>query len=140
MARHKLFIDENLPPQIAPVVERMFQRQLWVRSFQQEGTKGMYDIPLVDHLKALDFHGIITSDFAQVDSNPDERNALREAGFHWIGVPKPKAKGIAQISQITAAVIAAMPQVLEEWPDDPTAFKIKSTSVSKASAPYSEPL
>lgn len=140
MERHKLFIDENLPPQIGPVVEQMFRRQLWIRSFQQENTQGMYDVPLIEHLDSLHYHGIITSDFVQVDDNPDERRALREAGFHWIGVPKPKSRGITQISHITAAVIAAMPRILEEWPDEPTAFRIKSTSISKASAPGREPL
>lgn len=138
MKRHKLFIDENLPPTIGPVIEQMFRRNLMIRSGYQESTHGMKDVPLIEHLSALSFAGIITSDFAQIDTNDDERAALRNAGLHWIGVPKPQAKGIAQISQITAAVISAMPQILAEWPSDPTAFRIYSKPMAKASVPRSE--
>lgn len=138
MTRHKLFIDENLPPAIGPVIEQMFRRQLMVRTGRQESTLGMKDVPLIEHLSALSFAGIITSDFAQIDTNDDERTALRSAGLHWIGVPKPNASGIAQISQITAAVISAMPKILAEWPSQPTAFRVQSKPMAKASAPKSE--
>jgi len=81
----KLFIDENLPAQLVRPLSGIFPRDKF-QSSTETGTSGWDDVPLIHELGERGFNAIITLDRHQLD-NPDEREALRDAGLDWIGIP-----------------------------------------------------
>ncbi|NED96430.1 hypothetical protein G1H11_14060 [Phytoactinopolyspora alkaliphila] len=118
--RRRFFIDENLSPELENPLDRVF-RQHKFTSARRAALLGTDDQDLFRELSARRYGAIITEDREQLEAQY-ERAALRDAGLHWLGVPKVPARGIAQIVYATSVIVPAVLYVLENWHDIPTAY------------------
>lgn len=129
----RIFIDENLSPLLAKPLAATYRRTRF-DTWTQLNLSGTDDLELFQTLSAMDFSMIITKDRAQLD-NPDERAALAAAGLHWLGAPEiDGVDGVHVIAQQLAVVVPAVGQVLEQWPDAPTAFHLGQPLVTPFAA------
>ena len=79
----KLYLDENLTPELQRPLTRLYRHGF--RTPQQEKLSGVEDLRLFQDLADRDFNAIITKDKKQLEDS-GERDGLRAAGLHWIGV------------------------------------------------------
>ena len=100
-----VFLDENIPPALLKHMKHMYRDHEYMRVGVQT-PKGMDDIDLFRALFDKRVNVFITSDVKQLH-RPAERKACRDAGIHWVGVPKnPKARGPSAKRSEIAAVLA----------------------------------
>lgn len=124
---HKFFVDENLPPHLAGALSAVHRKDRF-RSAEAESLRGVYDVALFGELQLRDFDGIITLDKAQID-NVEERDGLRAAGLHWVGLQQPPGSGITVYSKLTSMALLGLPHLLSSWPAAPHLFLVSSNSV-----------
>lgn len=137
--RPRLYIDENLPHQLAGALSKAFRRPIF-RSHIEEHLTGVLDLPLFNELHLRRFDIIITKDLAQ-SHVIDERDGLRDAGLHWVGVREPKsARGLEFYSSVVSSIAASMPFVLERFQQPPHAFFVECESLKWNRPIHNEPL
>lgn len=131
----KFLIDENYPRPAAMAVQRLIGARHEIICVGESVPKGTQDTELF-RLASIDgVNAIITSDIRQVEGldRINERVACRNAGLHWIGVPRhPRACG-RQIAQLQAAqLLMALGGVLPKLTqaDVPQAYLLKAGSLS----------
>lgn len=123
-ARARIYIDENLPHQLAGALGRAF-RQAVFSSHKDEKLTGVLDLPLFNQLQARRFGVIVTRDIAQ-SIDVQERDGLRNASLHWVGVREPKsAAGLEFYSAIVSAIAASVPTVLASVSQPPRAYFVE---------------
>ena len=120
----RFLLDENVIESVYDPLTVIFEGHEF-STVHRENWSGLLDIPLFEKMTQHGFHALITHDLAQL-TNPDERNSLRNHGLHWIGVKEPRFSGVKGISLETAAVVAALPYVLDDLATcvTPTAFHV----------------
>lgn len=122
----KFFLDENETDEILRVIRPVFHEHEF-RTAAEEGLLDTDDIPLFGEVSKRGFTAIITRDRNQL-ANPDEREALRTNGLHWIGHKEPDTQGISIITSLTAGYLAAFPHVLDALSTAkvPMSFRVKA--------------
>jgi hypothetical protein len=128
----KIFLDENLSHEMTAPLGAIFKAHRF-KACRGEGLVGYYDEPLFEELGARDFGAIITLDAKQLE-NAGEREGLRQAGLHWIGLTQPAGSGLAVLAGLAAMVIAGLPHVLDDWRTEPHIYRLSSGVVN-----YSRP-
>lgn len=124
VTRPRVYIDENLPHQIAGSLARAFRSPIF-SSHRDEKLTGVLDLPLFEALQDRAFDAIITRDITQ-SVTPSERDGLRAAGLHWVGVREPKAAvGLEFHSAILSSVAAAIPTLLAGVASSPRAYFVE---------------
>lgn len=118
----KFYIDENLTPKMSGPLTQIYRHHQF-RTPGQEHLGGVKDTPLFGDLAARDFDAIITEDKEQLE-DIGERDALRGAHLHWIGVKQLDGRGTLQVASQLAVVLAGLYWVLEDWGDQPTIYKL----------------
>lgn len=93
-------------------------------SHKDEGLTGVLDLPLFEALSERRFNVIVTRDITQSITRA-ERNGLRAAGLHWVGVREPRfARGLHFHSAIVSAIAASIPTVVKDVSAAPRAFYV----------------
>ncbi|QYG12881.1 hypothetical protein [Microbacterium sp. PAMC22086] len=124
ITRPRVYIDENLPHQIAGSLARAFRSAIF-SSHKDEKLTGVLDLPLFEQLQDREFDAIITRDIAQ-SITTTERDGLRAAGLHWVGVREPKsAAGLAFHGAILSSVAATIPTLLAGFASTPRAYFVE---------------
>ena len=124
VSRPRVYIDENLPHQIAGALSRAFKVVIF-SSHMDEKLTGVLDLPLFEQLQDRKFDAIITRDIAQTITGV-ERDGLRDAGLHWVGVREPKsASGLDFYSAIVSSIAASIPTVLAGFKAPPHAYFVE---------------
>lgn len=122
-ASYKFFLDENLSPNLTFPLTKTFYPHRFQSSSELQLLE-VKDIPLFGELQARDINAIITADQRQM-LNPNERDALRASGLHWIWLAQPtKESGYRAISRQLSTISMGLPHVLEAWGDVPTAYQL----------------
>jgi len=100
-----------------------FRRAIF-SSHKEEGLTGVLDLPLFETLRDRDFDVIVTKDIAQTITR-SEREGLRAAGLHWVGVREPRnVRGIHFHSAILSAIAAGVPTFTGDIGAAPRAYFI----------------
>lgn len=120
----KVYLDENLPPFVAQPLAVVYSNHDFA-TCDDEGLRGVEDIPLLRTLRERGFDAIVTRDRAQL-KDPFERNAVAESGLRWIGVADKKLKGLEQITITVSTLIAGMRFVFDHVPDGPTSYALST--------------
>ncbi len=118
--RPKFFIDENLPAEYAAVLRKPFKSALY-RSYVEEDLRRTDDVDIFPVLKNRGFTAIITQDRRQL-FYPEERDGLRAAGLHWVGLVDLRGKGLTFHSQALSVLATALPDLIRGTPSTPHAF------------------
>lgn len=93
---------------------------------QMTGLLSTDDVPLFGDLSARDVDCLITLDKRQLE-DPDERNGLRTAGLHWLGISNgADGKGAEKIAGHLAMAAPGVAYVLRDWRGLPTAYRCAS--------------
>lgn len=122
--RTRVYVDENLPHQVAPALMAAFRSTIF-SSHKDEGLTGVLDLPLFEVLRKRKFNVIVTRDIAQ-SMTAAERDGLRAAGLHWVGVREPRsARGIHFHSAIVSAIAASVPVITRDVGAAPRAFFVQ---------------
>lgn len=119
-----IFLDENLSPALTGPLSAVFRRGVTFRNAAQEHQGGVDDLDLIPYLGSRGFGLIVTQDRAQIDSNTRERDALRNAGLSWLGVPPPTAKGVQLLAEQVSVVAPTVGAILLDWPTMPTVYRL----------------
>ncbi|WP_407316708.1 hypothetical protein UQW22_10075 [Isoptericola halotolerans] len=117
--RH-FFVDENLTPELATLLSKV-HRQHRFTSAQSAGLRGVDDVELFGDLQHRGFDAIITHDANQLEI-PEERDGLRSAGLHWIGVPQGRVVGVDLVACQLSVVTPAIQHIVSNWSKKPTAY------------------
>lgn len=119
------YVDENLSPTLAHSLSKIFLQHkfLWP---QMTGLLSTDDVPLFGDLAARDVGCLITLDRQQL-KDPEERDGLRAAGLHWLGISGDvDGKGAERIAAHLAMAAPGVAHVLKDWRDRPTAYRCAS--------------
>lgn len=118
----KVYLDENLPPFVAEPLSVVYATHEFY-TCDDEGLRGVEDVPLLSTLRDRGFDAIVTRDRKQLkDSN--ERDAVAASGLRWIGVADKKLRGLEQITITVSTLIAGMRFVFDHVPDGPTSYAL----------------
>lgn len=120
----RIYIDENLSPQLVRPLAAVYRRDVQFRSWQDESQSGVEDEDLIPYLGTCGYGLIVTKDKAQVDKKPSERNALIAAKLSWLGVPDFPLSGAVLIAEQLAVVLPAVGSILTDWPQVPTLYRL----------------
>ncbi|WP_295855028.1 hypothetical protein [uncultured Microbacterium sp.] len=120
--RPKFFIDENLPADYAELLRRPFKSALY-KSYLEESLRGTQDVTLFPELRQRGFTAILTQDRRQLFYE-EERDGLRAAGLHWVGLVEVKGRGLRFHSQALGMLAAALPDLIAQHDMEPHAFYI----------------
>lgn len=124
ITRPRVYIDENLPHQIAGSLRHAFRNPIF-SSHKDEGLTGVLDLPLFEQLRERNFDAMITRDIAQSIS-AEERDGLRSAGLHWVGVREPRSvAGLEFHSTILSSVAATIPTLIRGFASAPQAYFVE---------------
>lgn len=107
----KLCLDENINPHLAGSLKNVFRR-LSFTSVVAEGLSGYEDEPLFAALAKKRINGLITLDHKQLLLD-HERQGLKDANLHWIGLPMPEAKGYRQQALIVTSIINGLRAIVD---------------------------
>lgn len=119
----KFYVDENLPQPVAGCLQTLLRGAEFHNSHDVTGGDGTKDVDLMKRLREEHYDFFITQDLKQM-TIPQERDAVREAGLSWIGVPhmERRVKG----RELAAAQIAVLSPVaahlLQQPPEHPMAY------------------
>lgn len=109
-------------------------------SHKDEGLTGVLDLPLFEVLRERKFNIIVTRDIAQ-SMTKVERDGLRAAGLHWVGVREPRsARGLHFHSAIVSAIAASVPIITRHVDAEPRAFFVHCEHLQWTTPIASEPL
>lgn len=93
------------------------------RSYDDEQLARTKDVDIFPILKERGFTAIITQDRRQLFYS-DEREGLRVAGLHWVGLTDIQGKGIRFHAQLLSVLASAMPDIVGAAYDAPHAFYV----------------
>lgn len=131
----RFLIDENYPRPAAEAVRRLIGARHEIICVGESIPKGTTDVELFGIASRDRISAIITSDIRQIEGldRRNERIACRNAGLHWIGVPRhPRARGkqIAQLQavQLLMALGGVLPELMQAGV--PQAYLLKAGSLS----------
>jgi len=116
----RFFIDENLSTGLRLPLAHTFSQHRF-ETAERLQLRAVDDEDLVADVAARGYDAVITGDLHQME-RPSERDALRESGMQWIGVPVPPGDGASVIAEQLAMVVRGVTVVLASWPPAPTAF------------------
>ncbi|MGO4859616.1 hypothetical protein [Arthrobacter sp. 2MCAF14] len=135
----KLYLDENLPyTTLIEPLTKLFRTHVF-RHPGQESLAGIEDVDLFGCLAEKDFDAIITQDANQLN-NLDERDGLRSAGLHWIGVPQLNEAGLHGLGAVAGMVIAGLPYFFDDARSVPHIYKLKPMAKRELRGPDVEPV
>ncbi|MBB2921280.1 hypothetical protein [Cellulomonas cellasea] len=119
----RFFLDENLPATLREPLSAVYYDHDFVSG---HGTDlvGEPDLALFPALAARGYDALVTQDKAQL-SDEDERRALYDAGLHWVGLSMKSHKGLRGIALMSAAVVAGVSYVLDDWRSEPHAYRLR---------------
>ena len=137
-ARPRLFLDENVSHVYASVLRRLM-KIVTLSSAVEEHLEGVKDVDLFRELRERDFSGIVTLDRHQLE-HPEELEALRDSGLHWIGFSTPEGRGVEVHSQMLATLMFALPTIVADWPDQPHRHHVRMVTPRHAPVRISQPL
>lgn len=122
----KFFMDENFVVQVSQHLRTLFPWHDFVTTQDLE-LQGEKDLQLFPRLRELGMEAIITHDLRHLQ-DAGETRSLFDNGLHWIGMKQtPQGiKGVAAIALQSAAIIAALPLIEQDWSTEPTAYKINA--------------
>lgn len=133
----KLCLDENMNRKLAASLHRVF-RGVSFTSVHAEGLLHEEDIPLFNSLAARGINGLVTLDRNQLHG--EERQALKESGLHWIGLPHPEGRRYQIHAQVVSTVVSGIRSILDEgFKDEPHMYLMQRRTISDLSI-TSEPL
>lgn len=118
----KFFLDENISHSLCGPLESLFKAHRF-RSSERESLQGVLDVDLFRELREREFGAIITLDAQQLEL-PDERNGLRNAGLHWVGMGNPPGTGLEVLGGLAATIMAGLPHVLDDWRTKPHVYRL----------------
>ena len=119
----KILLDENFPSGAWTILTKQFHKHDFGRVGIQI-PKGVLDLELFSLAQEHHYNAIITSDIKQI-SNPQERQACKNAQLHWIGVPRnPQLRGRSIVHSQIAQLLFSMNPIIKsiETATGPTAF------------------
>ncbi len=122
MTRPKFFIDENLPHEYADSLRRPFRAALY-RSYVEEDLRRTEDVDIFPILSKRGFTAIITQDRKQLFYD-EERDGLRAASLHWVGLVDIDGKGLDFHSQALAMLASVLPGLIRTEMDGAHAFYV----------------
>lgn len=120
----RVYIDENLSPELVSPLAAVYRRGVVFRSWRDEQQGGVDDLTLIPYLGGCGFDLIVTKDRRQIDEEPSERTALVLAGLSWLGVPDFNLNGPRVIAEQLSVVLPAVGEILRAWPSAPTAYRL----------------
>lgn len=120
----RVYLDENLPPFVAKPLAVVYQDHTFA-TCEDEGLRGVEDIPLLRTLRERGFDAIVTRDRRQL-KDPDERRAVAESGLRWIGIADKRLQGLEQVTITVSTLIAGMRFVFTHEPDGPTSYALQT--------------
>lgn len=112
----RLCLDENMNRKLATSLRPVF-RGIGFTSVHEEQLLHEEDIPLFRELSSRGIDGIVTLDRQQLLQH-EERQALRESGIHWIGLPHPDGRRYQIHAQVIATVVSGIRAILDQGFDD----------------------
>lgn len=122
----KLLVDHNVNHGVTEILPSIFLHHEFRHAYD-EHLHELKDIELFAAMSAAGYEGLITRDHNQL-KDPDEKNALRSRGLHWIGYRAPSQPGVLGLALETATILAGLPYVLEAQTEGPTAFHLKAVA------------
>lgn len=119
-------MDENFVVQVSQHLRTMFPLHSFETS-QELGLEGEKDLDLFPLLRGIGIDAIITHDLRHLQ-NAAETRSLFENKLNWIGMKQSPqgVRGITAIALQSAAVIAALPLIEQQWSAEPTAYRINA--------------
>lgn len=122
----KFFMDENFVVQVSQHLKNMFPWHDFVTT-QDLDLEGEKNLQLFPRLKDLGMDAIITHDLRHLQE-PAETRSLFDNDLHWIGMKQAPqgVRGVTAIALQSAAIIAALPLIEQDWRTEPTAYKINA--------------
>ncbi|WIB76789.1 hypothetical protein DEJ28_14175 [Curtobacterium sp. MCPF17_002] len=136
--RPHLFLDENVSHVYAKSL-RPLMKTATLSSAVEEHLTGVPDIELFAELSVRKFDGIITHDRNQLQI-PEELEALRESGLHWIGLSRPEGRALEVHGQVLSTLMFVVPTLVASWPDVPHRHHITLVSTRHVPRRVSAPL
>lgn len=118
----KVYLDENVPPFVALPLAAVYQDHTFATP-DDEGLRGVEDIPLMRTLRERGFDAIVTRDRRQL-KDAGERQAVADSGLRWIGVADKKLRGLEQLTITLSTLIAGMRFVFDHDPVEPTSYAL----------------
>ena len=118
----KFCVDENLSRVVAQCLHQLLSAHK-VDHVNDLHLTGVEDAVLFGDLADRGFNAVITRDRRQL-VNVKERDALRESGLVWIGLPVSALPGLAGFAADVATIAAVLPGILAAWPVTPTAYTL----------------
>lgn len=136
--RQRLFLDENIPYKLAASLRFVF-KQATFSSHREEALTSTLDVPLFKELGERGFTGIITQDYNHL-INKLERDGLRDARLHWIGLRQPETRGIMYQAELVSALASILPELILNPRDVPHVYKVTTNRVALTAQPIIEPV
>ncbi|UCZ89849.1 hypothetical protein [Gordonia sp. WA4-43] len=123
-----IFLDENVNNKMVKPLRMLFPaHQFLVAGVDTD--KGEDDIPLFPIARDLGADLFLTGDIDQLDelARPGERTACRDAGLHWLGLPKVAARGRLSLYGEFSVLVGALAYVIDDASvaSEPTFFVLK---------------
>ena len=124
-------IDENFPGGAFTPFTTLFRKHQFLSVGRAQGfDRGMSDVALFAEAEKRRVDAIITGDVKQLLGldRINERNACRNAGLHWIGVPaQAHAKGRLRMHGQVGQLVMSLEYVarLMDEADNPQAFLLR---------------
>lgn len=106
-------LDENFPGNAWNPLTKLFRQHNFMQVGKCAISTSTGDISVFQQAADLGINAIITGDLKQIKI-PGERTACREAGIHWIGVPRhPKARGKSVANGQVSLLYANLHQIVD---------------------------
>ncbi|KJF21993.1 hypothetical protein C7T36_18590 [Rhodococcus sp. AD45-ID] len=123
----KFFLDENVNQGMISHLTSIFRPHEFI-GVKELHSKGMDDLELFDHVASGGCDVFVTGDLMQL-RRPNERDACRDAGLHWIGIHQVHATGYHTIAGPASTLVHALPFIIEklESTPRPTFFRLKKS-------------
>lgn len=106
----RILLDENVAVQVQPILRQVLPEHV-VDHVDEVGWKGKGDQPLLLDAAAKGYDVVVTKDRSQL-SDPHECQAIKRSGVHHVRFGQ--GQGLKALARSTAAVVAALPDVLDE--------------------------
>ncbi|MGH1549794.1 hypothetical protein ACRAWB_11720 [Leifsonia poae] len=94
--------------------------------YQGTGLAGMKDVPLFHEMRARAVDVFLTIDRSQL-GKPEELEAIRAGGCHWVGFSAGSGKGVSQVARTGAMLLETVAYISDNAPTVPTAYRPKAT-------------
>lgn len=124
--RPKFFVDENLPHDYANAFRKPFKSAIF-SSHVEEKLSATEDVDIFRVLQERGFTAILTADRRQLH-DPIERDALRTANLHWVGVGGIESRGVEFHADAIASLLEVIPQLILDAPSVPHSFHVTPES------------